>query len=109
MNAEPRRACPVPKVGRFNLNSPDAIGGRKSRMYSNPEGVQYLFAYKHFEKNCNNAICSSPDHRYGASCVNVAEVWLSPFFHWKKGCELSAAADARDDDSSNTADKKIKK
>jgi hypothetical protein len=32
--------------------------------------------------------------------VNVAEMWLSPFFHWKNGSELSAAADARDDDSS---------
>ena len=37
--------------------------------------------------------------------VNVVQVWLSPFFHWKKGCELFATANARDDDSSNAADK----
>ena len=37
--------------------------------------------------------------------VTTAEVWLSPFFHWKKGCELSATADARDDDSSNAGGK----
>ena len=34
---------------------------------------------------------------------NVVQVWLSPFFHWKKGCELSAAAD----DNSTAACKQI--
>ena len=33
--------------------------------------------------------------------VTTVEEWLSSFFHWKKDCELSAPADARDDDSSN--------
>ena len=36
--------------------------------------------------------------------ITAVQVWLSPFFQWKKGCELFAAANARDDDSSNAVD-----
>jgi hypothetical protein len=51
-----------------------------------------------------------PRPRYGASCVNVVEVWLSSFLPLEEMiANYPPQADARDDDSSNTGDKKIKK